>query len=127
SIDVGDASYRCFHVFEVHQRGDVVGAAGFDAGADAAFAHAAERLAENDRAGRRPIDVQVAGADVALPDFLFAVVEAFEAGGKSVARGVCQVDRGVEIVGFHHGEHGAEEFGAVSDAAGLDAPFDARA
>ena len=77
----------------VHQRGDVVRTAGFDAGADGALAHAAEGLAQHDRAGRRAIDVEVAGADALLPALLLAVVEAFEARGQAVAGGVHQVDR----------------------------------
>ena len=54
-------------IAEVHQRRDVVRPARFDARPDAALAHAAERLPQHDRAGRRPIDVQVAGANALAP------------------------------------------------------------
>src|SRR5262249_43339653 len=98
-----------------------------DSRADAALAHATEGLTQHDRPSCGAVDVQVSGANAGSPELLLAVVEAFEAGGEAVAGGVYKIDRGIEIAGFHHAEHRAEEFGAVSETARLDAPFHAGA
>src|SRR5699024_4293752 len=85
------------YVRELHQRNHIVRSAGFDTGTDAASAHAAERLAEDDRAGCRAVDVEIAGPDAIAPEFLLAIVEALEAGGEAVAGCVDEVDCVVEV------------------------------
>ena len=114
-----------FFLLEAHQRHDVVRAAGLDARSHAAFAHAAERLAKHDGAGRWPVYIEIAGADALSPMLLFSVVETFESRGEAVAGRVHQIDRVIEIAGFHHTEHGAEQLRHMCEVAALDTPLHA--
>ena len=117
---------RAGDILEVHELRDVVRAAGLHAGAEARLAHAAERLAQHDCARGDAVDVEVAGADVALPVVPLALVETLETAGEAVARLVHQRDRLAQPLETHHGQHRPEELGHVRVAAGSHAVLDSR-
>ncbi len=117
---------RCLQIAKPHQLRHVIGTPRLDPGSERGFAHAAKRLAQHDGSGRGPVDVQVAGADRVDPHLLFAVVEALEPGGQSVAGLVHEPDGFFQVLGSHHPQDRAEELGQMGKAPGLHTPFDGR-
>ena len=61
-----------------------------------------------------------------LPNLLFAIVQALQSRGESVACLVRQIDRVVQVGGPHHGQHRSKELRHVRKAARLHIPFDRR-
>ena len=66
---------RIFVLRELHELGNVIRSSCFEAGAEGAFAHAPERLAQHDCACGSAVDVEIARAHTRLPLGVLAFVE----------------------------------------------------
>ena len=117
---------RWFELFDSHELGHVIGAAGLDGRPQGGLAHAAEGLAQGDGTGGAPVEIEIAGAHAGLPARLLPGIQAFQARGEPVPGLVDQFDGVRQVIGTHHSQQGTEEFGHVGVAAGLHPVLDAR-